>query len=78
MKSHQHIILPEDPEKVPKWLYLDLESVRSGSKLRVSDILLPEGILLFRGYDPAIWNEVVCTIKGKKVFTGDDREDEDE
>lgn len=33
MKTHQHIILPDDPEKVPKWLYLDLEFVRSGSKV---------------------------------------------
>eukprot|EP00903_Cladosiphon_okamuranus_P011668 g10974.t1 len=72
LKTHQHIILPEDPEKVPKWLYLDLEFVRSGSKLRVSDIMMPEGIRLHRGDETATWNEVVCTIKGRKVFASED------
>eukprot|EP00752_Nemacystus_decipiens_P002069 g1980.t1 len=72
LKTHQHIVLPDDPEKVPKWLYLDLEFVRSGSKLRVSDILMPEGIRLHRGNEAAMWNEVVCTIKGRKVFASDD------
>lgn len=33
LRTHQHILLPDDPEKVPKWLYLDLEFVRSGSKV---------------------------------------------
>lgn len=33
LKTHQHIHLPDDPAKVPKWLYLDLEFVRSGNKV---------------------------------------------
>ncbi|CAN0383626.1 unnamed protein product [Pylaiella littoralis] len=49
LKTRQNILLPDDPDKVPKWLYLDLEFVRSGNKLRVSDIMMPEGIRLHRG-----------------------------
>ncbi|CAM9575025.1 unnamed protein product, partial [Ectocarpus fasciculatus] len=41
-RTHQHILLPEDPEMVPKWLYLDLEFVRSGSK--VSQLPCPESL----------------------------------
>lgn len=33
LKTHQKILLPDDPEKVPRWLYLDLEFVSSGSKV---------------------------------------------
>ncbi|CAM9275576.1 unnamed protein product [Scytosiphon promiscuus] len=77
LRTHQHILLPDDPEKVPKWLYLDLEFVRSGSKLRVSDIMMPEGIKLHRGNEAAMWNEVVCTIKGRKVFAEADSSDDD-
>ncbi|CAM9118861.1 unnamed protein product [Ectocarpus sp. 8 AP-2014] len=77
-RTHQHILLPEDPEMVPKWLYLDLEFVRSGSKLRVSDLMMPEGILLHRANEPGMWNEVVCTIKGRKVFASGDSAGDDE
>lgn len=76
LKSHQDIILPDNPEEVPQWLDLDLENVRSGNKLRVKDIIVPPGIKLFRG-DEQIWEEVICSIKGKKFIVGDDEKDDE-
>lgn len=48
LKTHQHIHLPDDPVKVPKWLYLDLEFVRSGSKVISFGICEEEKRLLER------------------------------
>lgn len=33
LRTHQDILLPENPEDVPQWLDLDLEHVRSGIKV---------------------------------------------
>lgn len=46
LRTHQYIILPENPAEVPQWLDLDLQHVQSGDKVRCTDTSWSESGIL--------------------------------